>query len=436
MGLGEKLREAISKFTKKSIVDEKALKELIKNLQRVLIAGDVEVKLVFKLTKDIEKRIKEEEAKGASLRELALKVVYEELAKLLQKEEYEVEIKPKKIMIVGLYGSGKTTSTAKIALFYKNKGMSVGVVGADFDRPGAREQLKQLSEKIKVRFYSEGNSSIEAVKNALKKSKEEVLIVDTAGRNAFDEELREELMNISKEFNPDEVLLVIPADSGKIAKKHALEFNEVVKLTGVIVTRIEGSGKGGGALSSVASLGIPIAFLGTGEKVEDLEVFNAKRFVGKLLGVPDLASLLDKVKKIQEEFDIKEEDLDKFTVESFYKQLKATKSMGSLGGIMSNLGIGVSKEVIKKGEEELRKFEAIINSMTKEERKNAKIISKEPSRVKRIAYGSGVEEADVRKFLNQFFKMEKMMKKFKGDRNIKRRLEGMLKGGFGGKIGI
>ncbi len=438
MGLGEKLREAIQKFTGRSVVDENAVKQLIKDLQRVLIAGDVEVKLVFQLSKKIEERIKKEETKGASLREHTLKIVYEELEKLLQGEKYSPEIKKKRIMLVGLYGSGKTTTAGKLALFYKNRGLSVAVVGADFDRPAAREQLKQLAEKIGVKYYSSGNNTEEAVKNAIKESKEDVIIIDTAGRNAFNDELGEEIKNIYNISKPEEVFLVLPADSGKVAKKHAMQFNEFVPLNGVVITRMEGSGKGGGALSSVASLKIPVAFIGTGEKLEDLEIFDAKKFVGKLLGVPDLAGLIEKVKEVQRKFDIKEEDLEEFTVENFYKQLQATKSMGSLSGIMASFGMSnVPKDMIKKSEEEMQKFEAIINSMTKEERKHAEIITKERGRVERIAKGAGVKSEDVRKFLNQFFKMEKMMKKLKGNRNVKKRLEGLLKGGFkGGGIRI
>ena len=431
--IGSKLREVIAKFTGKSVIDENAVKQLIKELQRVLIASDVEVRLVFSLSKNIEKRIKEEDPKGASLREHTLKIVYEELEKLLQGENYRVEINPKKIMLVGLYGSGKTTTAGKLALFYKKKGMSVALVGADYDRPAAIEQLKQLSEKVGVKFYSEGKSSVEAVENAIKEAKEDVVIIDTAGRNAFDEELKEELRRIYETAKPEEVFLVLSADTGKIAKKQAEQFNEAVKLTGVIITRMEGSGKGGGALSSIASLKIPIAFIGTGEKLENFEVFNAKKFVGKLLGVPDLEGLIEKVKEVQKKFDLKEEDIEELNIESFYKQLKATKSMGSLSGLMANLGMSnIPKEMIRRSEEEMKRYEAMINSMTKKERKYPEIIIKERGRAERIARGSGTTREDVRRFLNQFMKMKKLMGRFGKDRNAKHKLEKLLKGGLKG----
>lgn len=429
MGLGEKLREVLRRFAGKVVVDEEAVKELIRNLQRVMIANDVDVKLVLKLSKDIEKRVKEEEPKGVTLKQHVLRIVYEELVKLMG-ESYKPSLGKKRIMLVGLYGSGKTTTAGKLAYYYKSKGLSVALVAADFDRPAAIEQLKQLAQSAKVKFYAFGKTAEESVKEALKLAKEDVIIIDTAGRSAFNEELKEELQAIYKLSKPDEVIAVISADAGKIAKKHAEAFNDAVKLTGVIVTRAEGSGKGGAALSAVASLGIPIMFIGTGEKLKDLEEFDAKKFVGKLLGIPDFKGFLDKIKEKQKEFELKEE----MDLEAFMQQLRALKSMGPLSSVMANLGLtDMPKDMLRKGEEELKAFEAIINSMTKEERRKPELL-KDASRIKRIAKGSGVDELTVRRFLNQFFTMKKLMKRMKG-RN-QRDIAKLLKGFKHGKVFI
>ena len=427
--LGNKLREAIAKLTGKPYVDEQAVKSLIKDLQRVLIASDVNVKLVFELSKRIEERaLKTEKKQALSLKEHVVKVVYDELVNLMG-ESYAPRVDKHKVLLCGLYGSGKTTTVGKLAKFYKNKGLSVLLVGADVDRPAAQEQLEQLAEKAGAKFFAEKKSAREIVKNALAVSKEDVVIVDSAGRNAFDDELADELKGVYDELKPDEVFLVITGDIGQIAGKQAEQFNKIIPVSGVIATRMDGSGKGGGALSAVAATGAKIAFIGVGEKLEDLEIYKSEKFVGRLLGMPDLETLMEKIKETTKEEDIKRLESEELTIETFYEQLKSTKKLGPLSNVFQMLGANnIPKDMVQQSEEKLKKFEVMINSMTKAEKKNPKLIKSTKGRMARIAKGSGTTEAEVREFLNQFEKVEKMMKKFKHDRGFRSKLEKMMKG--------
>ncbi len=432
MDLGKKLRQALSKLTNRPYVDEADVKALIKDLQRVLIASDVNVKLVLKLSKKIEERaLKSEKMEALSLKEHVTKIVYEELVALMG-ETYQPRLDKHRILICGLYGSGKTTSCAKLAHFYKSKGLSVGLVAADTDRPAAQEQLEQLSKQVGAAYYTTKGEKIPAkiVKEAMSKAKEDVVIVDSAGRNAFDEALVDELRGVAEELKPDENYLVMSADIGQVAGKQAEQFNGAVPLSGVIVTKMDGSGKGGGALSSVGASESKIAFIGVGEKVGDFEIYNSEKFVGKLLGVPDIGALMEKIKEISKETDVEKIQSEELTIESFYEQLKAAKKLGPLGNVFSMLGAAdVPKEMVQQSEEKLKKFESMINSMSKAEKKNASLIKKSPGRVARIAAGSGCTEKEVREFLSQFEKMEKMMGMFKKNRGFRKKMEKMMKGG-------
>lgn len=430
--LGKKLREALAKLTGRAYVDEGAVKSLIKDLQRVLISSDVNVKLVLELSKKIEERaLKAKKLEGLTLKEHVMKVVYEELVALMG-ESYSPRLDKHKVLLCGLYGSGKTTTAAKLAHFYKTKGLSVGLVGADVDRPAAQEQLEQLSKKVGARFYTiKGEKdAAKIVEKALKETKEEVLIVDSAGRSAFDDELVAELEGIKNTLKPDESYLVISGDIGQVAGKQAEEFNKAVPLSGVIVTKMDGSAKGGGALSAVAATGTKIAFIGLGEKIGDMQTYNAEKFVGRLLGVPDIEGLMEKIKEATKEEDIKKLETEELTIETFYEQLKAAKKMGPLSNVFSMLGAAdVPKEMVQQSEQKLKQYEAMINSMTKSEKKTPSLLKSNKTRMERIAKGCGLSEKDVREFLSQFEKMEKMVKKFKHDRGFRKKLEKMMKGG-------
>jgi signal recognition particle subunit SRP54 len=420
MDLGRSLRQALAKFTGAPVADEKAVKALCRELQRVMISSDVNVKLVFELTKKIEARALDANlAKGLSLREHVVKVVYEELASMMG-SHYEPKISPHKVLLLGLYGSGKTTTAGKLAHFYKSRGLSVALVSCDTDRPAAYEQLSQVARYSYVRRI---------ISDAKAKWKEDVVIVDSAGRSAFDSQLTEQLKLISTLSGPDEKFLVISADIGQIAGKQATEFHEAVGLSGVIITKMDGSGKGGGALSAVAASKAKVAFIGVGEKMDALEPFEAQKFVGRLLGFPDIGALMEKVKKIAEEEQLPSNAEEKLTMRVFYEQLRAAKKLGPLSNVFSMLGAAdVPQDMVKTSEDKLKKFEVIISSMTPSEREDASLLRKHRSRIARIARGSGTSEQDVRDLLTQFERVSGMFNQFKKNRGFRKKMEKMMKG--------
>ncbi|MFN3910382.1 MAG: signal recognition particle receptor subunit alpha [Candidatus Anstonellaceae archaeon] len=431
MDIKRGLREAFKKLGLKVIVDKEALTQFLKEIQIAMISADVPIRLVFELTKKIEaEAAKEKIPPGISLKDHVLKTTYLELCELLGGEKYQPELKRKKILLLGLYGSGKTTSAAKLAYFYKNRGLSVALLCADTDRPAAYEQLEQLAKKTGASFYGIKNEkNIEKVLGLLKDIKEEVIIIDSAGRNAFDNEMAEQIKKIEEIAKPEEKILVLSADIGQIAGQQAKEFDNSVKLSGVFITKLDGSGKGGGALAACHQVKVPIMFIGDGEKIDQIDIFDSKKFVGNLLGFPDFETLIEKIKKASEQEKIDKEDLEELNFETFYKQLKAAKNVGSLSNILSMMGIGeMPNELVKLSEERLKKYENIINSMTKMERKNPKLL-KEQRRVERIARGSGVKIEEVRELINQFNKAEKTFDNLRKNKGLQKKLEKM----FGGK---
>ncbi|MDD5023174.1 MAG: signal recognition particle receptor subunit alpha [Candidatus ainarchaeum sp.] len=432
MDLGKGLRDILRKISGKPYIDESEVKLLIKEIQKILISSDVNIKLVFELSKRIEKNaLDKEKMKELSLKEHVIKVVYDELVALMGRE-YAPRLDKHRILVCGLFGSGKTTSIGKLAYYYKTKGMSVALVGADCDRPAAKEQLEQLASQAGVNYYTEKEekSSIRIVENALKKLKEEIIVVDSAGRSAFDEGLSEELKKMYEIIQPEEVYLVVSADIGQIAGKQTEAFKNAVPISGVIVTKLEGSGKGGGALSAVAAADTKIAFIGVGEKLKDFEIYNSDRFVGKLLGMPDIKGLMEKIKEIGTEQDLKVIEGDKFTIKTFYEQLKAAKKMGPLGNVLGMMGISdIPKEIVQQNEGKLKIYESIINSMTEEEREDALLLKRNMSRIERIAKGAGTTSEEVRGFLSQFEKINKIFGKFKNDRGFRKKVEKMMQGG-------
>lgn len=435
MDLGEGIRKAIAKLTGKAVIDESVVKAMMKDIQRSLLLADVNIELVYALSKKIEERaLKEKPAPGRSMNEHVSAVVYEELTKLMG-EGRQLELKKQRIMMLGLFGSGKTTHIGKVARYLKQKGLSVGVIAADVTRPAAYEQLEQLSKQVGCTFFGmKGRRAAEVVNEGLSKLKTDVVIIDTSGRDALDDELTEELKEIDAEAQPDEKILVMSADIGQVAKKQAEEFNRAVGLTGVIVTKMDGSGKGGGALSACAAAGTKVIFIGVGEKPEDLEEFNAAKFVGRLLGVPDFGALIEKVKAALPEGADLAEAPEKFDINTFYSQLKAARRMGPLKGIFETMGMtNVPKDVLEQGEQKMDRYEAVIGSMTKSEREDPDLLRKNPSRVARIAKGSGVDPNTVREFIGQFSKMKKLYEQLQKDRGMQKRLEKMMKGGGRGK---
>jgi len=423
MDLGEGIRKALAKLTRSTIIDAKTIKEFNKELQKTLLSADVEVELVLKFTKDIENAaLKSKPPEGLAPTDYITKIVYDELVKLMG-SSYTPELKKKRILLMGLYGSGKTTTAAKLARFYQNRGLSAGVICCDVVRPAAYEQLETLAKQANVEFFGikgEKDPAKIAIEGLKKFKDKSVVICDTSGRNALDNELVEELKRVANAFQPDEKILVISADIGQVSGRQAREFDNAAKITGVIVTKMDGSGRGGGALSATAAAKVPVLFIGVGEKLNDIEPYNAEKFIGGLLGIPDIEGLVGRVQEAIKEANINPEDVDieNLTFDTFYTQLKAMGKMGPLKNVFGMLGApDVPKEMIEQSEGKLKKYKAIIGSMTKEERNNEKLLH-QPGRIARIAKGSGVSERDVHMLISDFNKMKKLFKSFKNDRGI------------------
>lgn len=439
----DNLKDAVKKFLGSSDYN-KAVNEFIKDLQISLIKADVNIKLVNELTTKIKNRLANEKPPSAiERREWFISIVYQELTNLFGGDK-EPNVMPKKlpyvIMLVGVQGSGKTTTSGKLALFYKKKGYKVGLVAADIYRPAAYEQLLQIGNQIGVPIYGEpGNKdAIQIAKNGVEKflkEKYDVVIVDTAGRHGYGEEVKllEEMKNIYQSIKPDEVILVIDASIGQKAYDLASKFHTASPIGSIIITKMDGTAKGGGALSAVAATGATIKFIGTGEKLDELEVFNPRRFVSRILGMGDIESIIEKIKGIEEyeEIEKKMEEVltgkTKLTLRDVYKQLNAMRKMGPLNKILQmipgyNILSQIPEEQLKLGEEKIRKFMNIMNSMTYKELDNPDIIDK--SRIKRIAKGSGTTPEEVKELLKQYEMTNNLLKMMRRKKGLAKLFEG------------
>ena len=423
--LSELLRKAISKFRSATSVDKKAIEELIRDIQRALLIADVNVELVKRLSDGIRERAFLEKAPpGISRRDHVIKVVYEELVKLLGEKPAELKIskKPYVVMAVGIQGTGKTTSIAKIANYLKRMGYRVGVICADTYRPGAHEQLRQLLDGRDIPvFYQEGLDAVEIARRGVQHFSSngfDVILIDTAGRHRSQEDLMEEVKRLQEEIKPDEVMLIIDATIGQMAGAHAKAFHEVAPIGSIVLTKMDTSARGGGALSAVAETGAKIKFIGTGEKIEDIELFNPRGYVGRLLGIGDIESILERIKLAEVEVSeekAKEFLRGEFSLEDFVKQLKEVRKMGPLSKLLSKLPIpglpDLPQDSLREAEEKIEKWWAIIHSMTREEKLDPSIL--DSSRIRRIARGAGVMEKDVKELVKQYKLMKKLMKKAK-----------------------
>jgi signal recognition particle subunit SRP54 len=439
-GLDE-IRSAVSKLLRRSGPYERLVEEYVRDLQRALISADVNVRLVFQLSKKIRERaLKEHPLPGISRKDWLVKITYEELVKLFG-GEYEPEIKPPYtpyvIMMVGVQGSGKTTTVGKLAKYYRDMGYRVGVVAADTYRPGAYDQLKQLAERVGAMFYGDPKSK-DAVGIAARGVKElrergaEIIIVDTAGRHGYgkEEALLREMKEIADAINPDEVILVIDAALGQKSFDLAKRFHESTPIGYIIVTKMDGTAKGGGALSAVAATGAKIKFIGTGEGIEDIEPFRPKRFVGRLLGMGDLESLLERIERVSsiQDFEktVSEMLTGKITFRTLYKQIEQMRKLGPFKKILQMIP-GISTliqsfdEAAKLGEEKVSKWINIMNSMTYEELDNPELLE-EKSRVRRIAIGAGVEVSEVRELYSYYKNVKKMIRRLRKRKDLLERL--------------
>lgn len=413
----DKIKESVQKFSSKSVADKEAVEQLVKDIQRDLIKADVDVSLVSELSDEIrEEALQDELPSGLTRKEHVLEIVYNKLEELLG-EEAEIEIEPQKILLCGLYGAGKTTTTGKLADFYRKRGLKPGVICADTDRPAAYDQLKQLAEDIDIPFYGEKDAEdpVQVVKNGQKELDVDVLIVDSAGRNSLNEDLQKELSDIESVLKPDKKYLVMPADIGQSAREQAESFDDAVGLNGVIVTKMDSSAKGGGALVACQHSGAAVKFIGNGERVEDLEVYDPVDFVSDMLGQPDLESLLEKIENLDTDPEkILEGD---FTMHEFKEQMESVTGSGMMEEMMDQLPFGsnqVPDNMANMTEDKISSYSIIIDSMTDEEMADPSVIGK--SRRERIAKGAGTSRSDVKDLVKHYRQTKNMVNKFdKGD---------------------
>ncbi|MCX8172364.1 MAG: signal recognition particle protein Srp54 [Archaeoglobaceae archaeon] len=413
----EALKDIARKIMGSTAIDKKFVEEMVKDIQRALIKADVNVHQVKEISEAIRNRaLSEEVPEYFDAREQILRIVYEELLKGIG-EGIEIPLKRAKIMLVGLQGSGKTTTAVKLAKFFKERGIRSAVIAGDTWRPAAYEQLKQLADANSISFYGEkGLKAVEVVKKALENAKEEVLIIDTAGRHALEKELIDEMIEIAKIANPDYKFLVLDAAIGQLASKQAKAFHDAIGINGIIITKFDGTAKGGGALSAAREIGIPIAFIGNGEKIEDFEKFDPTSFISRLLGMGDLRTLMEKIERIAKEEEISTEAFlrGSITLKDIYKQIEAMNKLGPIRKVLEMIpvfGLGIDDQTAEMTQEKMKKFKVIMDSMTEEELLNPRII--DSSRIRRIAIGSGTSQQEVRELLKYYETVRSFMKKVK-----------------------
>lgn len=446
--LSERFQRIFKKLRGQSRLTETNMDEMLKEVRIALLEADVNFKVVKEFTDKVkEKAIGEQVYLKLNPSQMVVKIVHDELTDLLGSGDSEINYqknKPTVIMLVGLQGTGKTTSAGKLALLMKKKfGKKVLLAAGDVYRPAAIDQLVQIGTKIGVDVFSLGTkvSPLDIAKQAKAKTFNEhydVLILDTAGRLSIDEVLMKELQNITSEISPDETLLLVDAMSGQDAINVTNTFNNQLKISGIIMSKLDGDARGGSALSIKYLTGIPIKFAGTGEKLTDLDVFHPDRMADRILGMGDVVSL---VEKVQEEVDEKEARRDaqkmmdgNFTLEDMVAQMKKVQKLGSLSGLMKMIpGMpSLTDEQKAIAEKEMKNMETIVNSMTPEERQHPEILKN--SRKVRIAKGSGTTNADINRVLKKYEKSKEMMKQMKQyQKNGKippKGLGGL--GGFGG----
>ena len=425
--LTDKLANAFKKFKNKGKLTEADVKEGMREVKLALLEADVNFKVVKSFTQSVTER-----AVGADVLESLLpaqqivKIVNEELIRLMGGETPKINISPKPptvVMMVGLQGAGKTTHAAKIANMYKQKSKNPLLVACDVYRPAAVDQLKIVGESVNVPVFSLGTkiSPVEIAKAGVehaKKNGHDMVIIDTAGRLHIDEALMDELVKIKANVNPSEILLTVDAMTGQDAVNVAKTFNDLLDITGVVLTKMDGDTRGGAALSVKYITGKPIKFIGMGEKMDAIELFHPDRMASRILGMGDILSLIEKAEAAYDEKNAKE--LEKkmreqtFSLEDFLDQMRQLKKMGNLDQILAMMP-GANTGALKNAqvdEKQMARIEAIILSMTPQERLHPEIIN--GSRRKRIAKGCGMQVEDVNRLLKQFDQMKKMMKQLSG----------------------
>ena len=433
-GLTDKLSAAFKKLRSKGKLTESDVKTAMREVKLALLEADVNYKVVKDFVAKISERcVGSDVLTSLTPAQQVIKIVNEELCALMGNTGVSIKFPSKPpcvVMMCGLQGSGKTTHSAKLAKYYRSKGHRPLLVACDVYRPAAIQQLKVVGEQAGVPVFEMGQDDpVKISKQAIRHSKEhgnDLVILDTAGRLHIDEALMDELKNIKSAVEPNEILLVVDAMTGQDAVNVAKSFNELLDVSGVILTKLDGDTRGGAALSVLAVTGKPIKFNGIGEKLDDLEEFHPERMASRILGMGDVLTLIEKA---ESSMDLKESEKmarklkeNSFDLNDLLSQMQQMKKMGSIQQIISmipGLGNKVKEEDLDAGDKKMKVTEAIIYSMTPEERKKPSIIS--PSRKRRIAAGSGTQVQDVNQLLKQFENMQKMMKQFGGTKKGKRR---------------
>jgi len=449
--LSSSLRKTIMKVRGAMVVDEKLIDELVNDLENALLAADVNLDLTLSLSAKVRERaLKDQLPIAVSRKNYTIKVIYDELTNLLGRQYAPLRLNPNQtsvLMFIGIQGSGKTTTIGKVANYFQKRGFKVGVIGGDTFRPGALAQLKQYVEPIGVEVYGEEKEkkATKVIKNGLKyfKSKKNInlILIDTTGRHKEEKALLKEMTEISKIAKPTEIILIIDATIGQQAQAQADAFNKATPIGSIILTKMDGSAKGGGALSAVAITGGKIRFYGEGEKIQDLEEFNPTRFVGSLLGMGDIEGLISSVNEAFSEEETAElRDAfkkGKLTLRHFKTQMENATKQSSFGKIVSKIpGVGAmlgsQANLEAESQESIKRFIAICSAMTDEELDNARIIK--GSRIQRIARGSGTSPQEVKLLLRQFNQMTKQLKVMRKMRG-RRGPQGGLPPGFEGIFG-
>ena len=445
-GLTEKINNTFKKLRGKGRLKESDVKEAMREIRLALLEADVSYKVVKDFIKSVTERcVGADVLEALSPAQMIIKIVDEELTRLMGSDQKHITINPNGptvVMLVGLQGAGKTTNGSKLAGHFKRQGKHPLLVACDIYRPAAITQLKVCGEKLGIPVFEKGTQSpIDTAKEAVQYARQhghDMVFLDTAGRLHVDEQLMEELKNIKATVKPDEIMLVVDAMIGQDAVNAAQSFNEWLDIDSVMLTKLDGDARGGAALSIRAVTGKPIKFSGIGEKLEDIEVFHPNRMASRILGMGDVLSLIEKAEKA---FDAKKaEELEerlrsnKFTLQDFYDQLVQLKNMGSMQDLLAQLPGGAGLKNVSLDEKQMAHTEAIILSMTPKERENPNIIG--ASRKKRIAAGCGLKVEDVNRLLKSFEQMQKMMKQFSGPGAGKKmkRMRGF--GGMGGFPGF
>jgi signal recognition particle subunit SRP54 len=435
--LREGLQAAVKRLVGSTIVDEKVVKEFIRDLQRALIQADVNVKIALEVTERVQKRALEEKPPGGVTRkDQVVSILYEELAHLLGGEGsmHLPKDKLSVVVMLGVQGSGKTTTAAKMARFYSKRGYRVGVVAADTFRPGAVAQLRTLVSLTGAELYSDERekSSVKIAKAGKKyfESAKNLVVIDTAGRHKEEKGLLQEMKEVVDGVEPDATVLVVDGTIGQQCYNQALAFHQASPIGGIIVTKLDGAAKGGGALAASAATGARVFFIGTGERIDDLEEFSPTRFVGRLLGMGDLKALMEMVREAEVGVDEKMAQRvmsGKLTMDDLMVQFEQMKKFGSLKKVLEHLpgfSGAVDAKELDKAEDRVKVYKSIIQSMTKWERENPDKIN--ASRLRRIAAGSGRSEKDIRELLSRYKQMKALVKTSKGRdiRQLARRMGG------------